>query len=148
MREHLKRLRPVAAGLALLPLAAFAALTPEQVAEVVAEAQAAGNPPESILETLQQQGMSLEEAVTQAVSVAGGGELKARLARAGICSSGDIAQAEAIGNALYQGADSALSDSVSQAVADYVSTSCNTARGIPRSSPGEGAVDPIPGSPA
>ena len=81
----------------VLPALAVAQLGQQAAVEQIEDMLAASSPADAIIQTLVDEGRSLEKATALAVSVAGNGRVKLDLARAGLCAAADVNQATVVG---------------------------------------------------
>lgn len=113
----------VAAALLVGPLGALA-MTEAEAQSVVSEAFASGQSADAIVESLLEQGLSLEQ--ISALSVNDDlGPYQIELAKAAICASRDTQEAELVGNAaLSLSPEQVLYDEIRGAMETYETTGC------------------------
>ena len=99
-------------------------MTEEEAQLAVSEGFAAGNSANAIVESLVEQGLSLEE--ISALSINDDlGLYQIQLARAAICASRDTQEAELVGNAaLALSPEQVLGDEIRSAIETYETTGC------------------------
>ena len=119
--------RFVLAGLFLLSGlaagAANAAMTESEALQAIESSLADGQSADGIIETLVEDGRSLQEATVLAVS-ASSGQTQLQIARAGICASADNPESQQIGQAL-SGVPGVEAADIEGLVALYAATGCD-----------------------
>ena len=142
--------------LAVLSVESYALMGPQEAAAAIQSALDEGRSADEIIEMLREDGRSLEEATQTAVATTSG-ESQIDLARAGICASRDIEEAEDVGAAALDVAPlGEPQDEIKGIIETYETTACQglyeRAVAPPVYSPtdtGGGGTDPLlPGSPS
>ena len=123
--------------LGALPLAASAAMTDAEAAELVKTMLDQNKSATDIIETLIEDGRSLQEATVIAVENSEG-HAQYNLARVGICLSEDVTKAEQVGRACVNVCEPDSKDIIESLIEGYVTGACDPPEYEYSSTPGGG----------
>lgn len=129
-------------ALAALPLAASAAMTDAEAAQLVQTMLEDNKSATEIIETLMEDGRSLQDATVIAVENSEG-HAQFNLARVGICLSEDVTKAEQVGRACVDACTPDTKDIIESLIEGYVTGACDPPEYEYSSTPsGGGSVSP------
>lgn len=117
-------LNPLMLAAGLYAGVAMAAMTDDAARQAVIDALARGASADAIIEQLVDDGRSLQDATAIAVAASDGRD-RIELARAGICASGDEAEAQQVGQSARDIVGPGAEDEIDALVALYVATECD-----------------------
>ena len=141
MKRTIARLALMGA-LAVLPLAASATMTDAEAAAMVKEMLEDNKSATDIIETLMEDGRSLQDATVIAVENSEG-HAQFNLARVGICLSEDVTRAEEVGRACVDVCAPDTKDIIESLIEGYVTGACDPPEYEYSSTPsGGGSVSP------